>query len=240
MTITLFRTLILYLLIIFSVRLMGKRQIGELQPSELVITILISNIASLPVENSEIPLIAGVVPILALVCFEVLVSAITLKSPAARRIVGGTPRVIIRDGVIDQRELRNLRFSVDDLMEELRIAGIFDLREVQMAVVETNGSISTALKPEAQPLTPRDLGQRVSPAPPPALVVNDGHLVPEGIRLSCKDRRWIEGYLQAQEVELREIFLMTIDAEGTPYLVRKDPPPRGRLPRRPAEGGMRR
>ena len=224
MTITLFRTLILYILIIFSVRLMGKRQIGELQPSELVITILISNIASLPVENSEIPLIAGVVPILALVCFEVLVSAITLKSPAARRMIGGTPRTVIRHGVIDQKELRELRFSVDDLMEELRFAGIFDIRDVECAVVETNGNMSTYLKSYARPTTPADLKIETKNEAPPALVINDGKLVPEGIRQSCKDTRWIQNFLQKEGIRPEEIFFMTIDAKGIPYIVRKERP----------------
>ena len=124
-TIILIRSLILYALVIFSVRLMGKRQLGELQPSELVITILVSNIATLSLEDTEIPLLHGILPILLLVCFEVLVSWLTLKSVRMRRLVSGSPQVIIRGGVIDQQKLHELRFSLDDLMTSLRTAGIF-------------------------------------------------------------------------------------------------------------------
>lgn len=111
---------LLYIVVIFAVRLMGKRQLGELQPSELVITILISNIATLPLEDLDIPLVTGILPILSLVCFEVIVSWITLKSKRMRRMISGSPKIIIRDGKIEQETLQDLRFSVDDLMTALR------------------------------------------------------------------------------------------------------------------------
>ena len=111
------RVLIIYALIILSLRLMGKRQIGQLQPSELVVTILVSNIATMAIEDSNVPLIGGIIPILTLVSFDVLISAMTLRYKKMRRIVSGTPRVIIRDGKIDQKQLKELRFTIDDMME---------------------------------------------------------------------------------------------------------------------------
>ena len=140
------RTLILYAIVVFGMRIMGKRQLGELQPSELVVTILISNIATLPIENTNIPLLAGVVPILTLMCFEVVVSVCTLKNRRLRTIISGTPRVVISKGVIDQKELANLRYSVEDLLEQLRSSNIFDLREVELAIVETTGALSVYKK----------------------------------------------------------------------------------------------
>ena len=121
MLISFLRSLILYIVVVFGMRLMGKRQLGQLQPSELVITILISNIATLPIENSDVPLILGLVPILTLMCFEVILSVCTLKSAWLRKLVWGSSRVLIQNGRINQKELADLRYSVDDLMEQLEI-----------------------------------------------------------------------------------------------------------------------
>ena len=120
MLVTLIRTILIYLVVVFGLRLMGKRQLGELQPSELVLAILASDIATLPIEDTGLSLLSGAIPILTLVCFDVLLSALTLKSQTLRRWFSGTPRILIRDGVIDQKEMKNLRYSVDDLMEQLR------------------------------------------------------------------------------------------------------------------------
>ena len=142
MSVVLIRSLILYIVVIFGVRLMGKRQLGELQPSELVITILISNIATLPLEDTSIPLILGILPILTLVCFEVVISWVTLKSLRMRRIISGRPKIIVRNGQIEQATMRDLRLSVDDLMTALRQQQVFDISQVQFAVMETTGTVS--------------------------------------------------------------------------------------------------
>ena len=150
MSVVLIRSLILYIVVIFGVRLMGKRQLGELQPSELVITILISNIATLPLEDTSIPLILGILPILTLVCFEALMSWVTLKSLRMRRIISGRPKIVVRDGQIEQATMQDLRLSVDDLMTALRQQQVFDISQVQFAVMETTGTISVYLKAECQ------------------------------------------------------------------------------------------
>jgi len=172
------RTLVLYLVIVCGLRLMGKRQLGELQPSELVVTILISNLATLPIEETSVPLLGGVGPILLLVCFEVVVSWISLKSRTARRFISGKPIVVVEEGKIAENRLRELRFSLDDLMEELRQSGIFDIREVERAVVETNGKLSVYPKFGARPVTPDLLGiPDPSGRPPPVTVISDGELI---------------------------------------------------------------
>lgn len=177
MSIILIRSVILYILVVFSVRLMGKRQLGELQPSELVITILVSNIATLPLEDTDIPIIVGVTPILALVCFEVLMSWIILHSPYMRKIISGSPKIIISNGKVNRSVLRELRFSVDDLMTALRGRDIFDISEVQFAIVETTGSVSVMKKPDKDSPTREDLNITPERIDPPQTVVSDGDVI---------------------------------------------------------------
>ena len=186
MLVTFLRTMILYLVVVFGIRLMGKRQIGELQPSELVITILISNIATLTIEETDSPMFAGLLPILALMCFEVLTSFLCLKSARLRRIVSGRPIIIIHDGKIDQREMRELRFSADDLMIQLRQNGIFRAEEVEFAVVETNGKLSVYQKYQNRPITPQVLAMPDQPEDnaPPLAVVCEGTVMHEALRRS--------------------------------------------------------
>ncbi len=142
MAIVLIRAVILYIVITFSLRLMGKRQLGELQPSELVVTILISNIAAIPVEDSSVPMIMGIVPILTLVCLDVIMSGIMLKSAKVRKLMIGSPRIIISEGDILQKEMKRLRYTVDDLTEAMREQQIFDITQIHYAIVETTGKIN--------------------------------------------------------------------------------------------------
>ena len=177
MLIVFIRGIILYILVISSVRLMGKRQIGELSPSELVITILISNIATLAMEDVSVPLFTGIIPIMTLVCLDVLVSYICMKSRRIRHTISGKPKIVISNGVIDQKELKTLRYTVDDLMSSLRTQGIFDITQVQYAVVETNGVISALLKADYLPLTPKTAAQPETPSDPPQALISDGDLI---------------------------------------------------------------
>ena len=157
MTVAIIRTFILYIIVIFSVRFMGKRQIGQMQPTELVITILISNIATLSLEDPDAPLLTGMVPILFLVSFDVIISVFTMKFPRFRRFVSGSPQIIINNGILDKTKLRTLRMSQDDLVEALRGLNIFDISEVQFAVVETNGQISAYQKEPYRTAEKRDI-----------------------------------------------------------------------------------
>jgi len=217
------RAILLYLLIIFCLRLMGKRQLGELQPSELVVTILISNIATLPIENTNIPLLAGVVPILTLMCFEVVVSVCTLKNRRLRTIISGTPRVVISKGVIDQKELANLRYSVEDLLEQLRSSNIFDLREVELAIVETTGALSVYKKNIYHEVTMKDMNLPAQNTQPPVLVISDGELITSGIKRCSLTEQQVLKLLKKENRQLQDVFLMTCTPEKDYFIVPRDP-----------------
>lgn len=219
-----FKTIILYALIIFGLRLMGKRQLGELQPSEFVITILISNIATLPIEDIDIPLLTGILPILTLVCCEVFISSLSLRSKSARKILSGSPKIIIRDGVIDQKELKSLRFSIDDLMEQLRQSNTFDIADVAFAIVETNGKLSVYPKFEARPVTAQMLSLPADGAEtaPPVVMVSDGRLIEEALPYCNLRPEWLEKTLREQQVELPDIFLMTCNRQANYHIIKKD------------------
>lgn len=221
MIITFIRSLILYILVIFSVRLMGKRQIGELQPTELVITILISNIATLPMEDLDTPLIIGAVPILSLVCFDVLFSWATLKSKRLRKAMSGSPKIIIKDGKIDQQVMKDLRFSIDDLMTALRINDIFDASEVQFAIVETTGDISIYERFESQNVTNGDMGIKGESKNPPDIIISDGVLIQSGLDSSGMNRKWLDKILNKKKIEIGDVFLLTSDDKGNYNLVER-------------------
>lgn len=222
MTIVFIRAAILYAAVIAAVRLMGKRQIGELQPSELAITILISNIATLPVEDPTIPLITGLVPIFTLAALDVIVGYVSLNSWRLRRILCGKPVIIISGGVIDQQKLKELRFTIDDLMEALRSYGIFDISEVQFAVVETTGALSVYQKTKNRPAEKQDLGIASSPDDPPVIVVQDGVLIPEALKRSAIGEGRFSGILSSEKLKISDIFIMSVDVSGGYSIIRKE------------------
>lgn len=224
MSIVFIRAIILYIIVIFSVRIMGKRQIGELQPSELVITILVSNIATLPLEDLNIPLTMGILPILSLVCFEVLMSWVTLKSKKIRHIVSGTPKVIIRDGILDQKVMKDLRYSVDDLMTALRSNNIFDISEVQYAVVETNGSVSVYEKYPYRNITNTDMNIQGKTCDPPVIIIADGKIIPQGLIDAGLKRQWATEILERKHLRESDVFLLLADKSGDYTLIKRSEP----------------
>jgi len=222
MAATLIRTIILYFTVIISIRLMGKRQIGELQPGELVITILISECAAAPIQDLNRPIINGIMAILALVILELLISAIALKWPLARRAIDGHPLIVIRDGIIDQKALKNLRLSVNDLMEELRIQGYFFIQDIAFAIVETNGKLSIMLKPEKQPAN-ASMVNNVQPYNGlTSIVVNDGSYNQQGIDECGITKREIQKYLKNKRLELKNVLLMTVDEKKNILHIKKE------------------
>lgn len=221
MSIVIIRSVILYILVIFSVRLMGKRQIGELQPSELVITILVSNIATLPLEDTDIPVMVGVTPILSLICFEVIVSYIGLHMPYFRKITSGSPKIIISNGKINRNVMRELRFSVDDLMTALRGKDIFDISEVQFAIVETTGSVSIMKKPEKDTPTREDLNIPAENSDPPQVVVSDGEIMHVTLQSLGFNEQFVKNISKKSGVKVPDIFIMTADGYGNCFIVQK-------------------
>lgn len=222
MIIVLIRSVILYIIVIFSIRLMGKRQIGELQPSELVITILVSNIATLPIEDADIPLIMGALPILTLVSLDVLMSWLTMKNSRLRRIISGSPQIIIKDGKIDIQCMRNLRFTIDDIMESIRENGIFDINDVQFAVAETNGKISIYEKYSARNVTNSDLNIHGKNKNPPYLIINDGILIKNSLNDIGLSEKWLESVLEKEKLKTEQIFIMTANEDGIYNIIRKE------------------
>ncbi len=208
------RAVILYVLVISAVRLMGKRQLGELQPSELVVTILVSNIATLPLEDADIPLVVGITPILLLVSFEVIMSQLSLKSPLVRRLVSGSPKIVIRGGKLEPDVLKELRFSVDDLMTALRGKDVFDISEVQFAIVETTGSLSVMKKQTEDVPTRLDMGLSPECSDPPQIVAADGEMIQQTAETLGLDEKKISSVLKNCGADLKDVFLMTADSSG--------------------------
>lgn len=221
MFVVVFRTLILYIVIVFGMRLMGKRQLGQLQPNELVITILISNIATWPIEEPTVPITVGIMPILLIVCFEVIASFATLKLPSLRKVVSGNPVVVIQNGQLVQKNLEELRFSVDDLMEELRAFQVFDLREVEFAVVETSGILSVYQKFEHRTVTPKVLGIQGQDTVP-LIVISDGRMISTSLEICNLTEKWLRSVLETEGYQIKDVFLMTCDAQADYYIVPKE------------------
>lgn len=222
MSVVFIRAVILYVLLIFTVRLMGKRQIGELQPSELAITILISNIATLPVEDTGIPLLTGIIPIITLAGLDVIMSWLGIKSRTIRRFTCGKPVIIISGGQLDQKKMQSIRFTVDDLAASLRSQGIFDISEVQLAVVETTGTLSVYQKYSARNVTNGDMELKGKNENPPEVVVADGQLVPEAMGRLGITPKWIEAALKKENAAIKDVFLMTAYPNGKCSIIRKE------------------
>ncbi len=203
MIISILRTVILYVFIILAIRLMGKRQISDMQPSELVVTLVVSDIASLPMQNTSQPLLSGVIPVLVLVSLEIAASALMMKSRLFRRLICGNPVVVIEDGKLLQKQLKRLRMSAEDLFAQLRQQDIFSIDEVQYCIVETNGSISVLEKLEA-------------------VVVCDGELLDDGLKLCSGSRMQVDNILQENNAKLSEVFILTLDGNGKYNLIAKE------------------
>lgn len=222
MLIVFIRAIILYIIIIFAIRLMGKKQIGEFQPSELVITILVSNIATLPIEDLNIPMLMGIIPILSLVSLDVIMSVATVKSKFLRKIVSGSPKIIIKNGIIDQKMLKDLRFTIDDIFEALRGQEIFDISEIEFAIVETTGNINFYQKPEFQPVTAQDMKIKSKTKNPPQLVIENGSFIKDSLSFIKKGNGWLYGILSDNNVSVSDVFILTADETGAFTLIKKE------------------
>lgn len=222
MAINFIRAAIIYVVIIIAVRLMGKRQVGELKPHELVITILISAIAVIPLEENSMPLANCLVPIMLFVSLEIIMSVISMKSLWFRNLLQGRPIFIIRQGKLDQKKLKQLRLTMDDVVDALRQKDIFDISQVEDAVIETNGSISVLPKAEYQPITASDISLAVKEKGMPVAIVIDGKTVNEYFNeYKLKDSE-IELVLQTVNRDVEKIMLLTIDDDGNTYLIEKE------------------
>lgn len=223
MVIAFTRTLILYLLIIVGIRLMGKRQVGELEPSELVLALIIADLAAVPMQDFGIPLLAGVIPIFTLLCVTMILSVLTMKSIRFRALICGRPSVIVADGKLRQREMYRNRFTLDELMEELRMQGVSDLTTVKYAILETNGRVSVLLKSEEMPVTAKQMELHPQEPGLPVILINDGRLITHNLKGRGLDDVWLQKQLEAHHVRRPEqVFLLTVDETNTVYFVPKE------------------
>ena len=213
------RTVILYILIIAGIRLMGKRQVGELEPSELVLSLLIADLASVPMQDLGIPLHSGIVPILTLLSITMILSMLTMKSIRFRTLLCGKPSIIIREGKLEQREMRRNRLTVDELMEELRGQGQCSISAVKYGILETNGRLSVLLYPEQDTPTRQDLHLRSNDPGLPLVIISDGTVLEQNLHLRGLDRSWLDRQLRLHNCARPEdVFLMTVDECGEVYL----------------------
>ncbi len=222
MLVSIARTLVMYGAILLGVRLMGKRQISQLQTSELVVTLLISELAVMPIQQRQDPLWNGLVPMAALVGCELAVSFFMLKSGWFRQLVCGNPIVVIQNGRVMQRQMRRLRMSTEDLFEELRRAGVFALEDVAYAIVETNGQMSVLKKSPADCLTPKQAGVKAPPEALEVVVVSDGRISENSLKLCGRDPVWLREQLKCQGAALEEVFIMTVRTDGGQRIIKKD------------------
>lgn len=216
------RTLILYILVIVALRLMGKREIGQLQPFDLVVLLMISDLAAIPSESVGIPLIAGIIPILVLVLTSILLSYIELKSERARGILNGTPSILIERGKIIEQELIRNRLPLTDLVEELRMKSIPNIADVEFAVLETNGQISILPKSLKRPVTPEDLKLKPGYEGLPIVLIMDGKLNPANLAHASKDQTWLEGEIKKSKLKgIEEVLFASLDSSGNLFLQEK-------------------
>lgn len=216
------RTFIMYALLLGAIRLMGKRQVGELEISELAITFMLSELAVVPISDKNIPLLYSVVPILILLSVEIILSFAISKSPQFKKLILGRPSVIIKRGKIDQGELKKLRMSVSELMSELRLKGISSVSDVEYAIVEDNGKLSVFTKKSASPLTAEDAEVEVDETGIAHSVVIEGKIYSENMELAGKTEKWIREKIRENGTDTERIFLMTVDDNDNIYIIKKE------------------
>jgi len=222
MTILIIRTLILIAVVMVAVRLMGRRTIGELQASELVVTLLISDIAAVPMQENGTPLLAGIIPIALLVSSEIIISSLLMKNQKLCRLVNGSPVIVIRNGEIDQGALRKLRMTNEDLFESLRKNGIFRISTVKYAIVETDGILSVLQYGSELPLTYAGAGVSAEDDDSEFLVVSDGNMNETSMSLAGVDEKKIKKTIKSKKMQLDDIFIMTATPKGVLNIIKRE------------------
>jgi uncharacterized membrane protein YcaP (DUF421 family) len=217
------RTLLLYALVVIAVRIMGKSELSELQPYELVIIIMISELASIPMEDVEIPFINGVISIFTLVFLQMIISVITLNSEKARAVICGKPSILIQKGKIMEKELKKLRINMNDLIEQLRIKNFSNIEDVEFAILETNGELSVIPKASKKPLTPSDIGIVTQDEDLPVSIIIDGKINHENLTKASLDFNWLYSELKKQNIsDVKEVLYASVDQNKKLNLHRKN------------------
>lgn len=217
------RTILLYLTMIVVIRVMGKRQIGQMEPSEFVVTMMIANLATIPMEDDGIALFSGLVPICVILGTELVLSFLNLKSSRIRKLLCGKPVILIENGKVLQQNLRKTRISLDELTGHLREKDVLDLKSVQYAILETNGNLSVFPYPKEQPASARDAGIQVRQQFLPITIISDGELIKENLTIAGKDMHWVKRVLEQEHADLESTWLLTVDKQNHITFFRKEP-----------------
>lgn len=209
MAIALIRTVIIYVLVLIGVRLMGKRQIGELQPFELVVAMLISDLAAVPMQETGVPLTSGLIPLFAIIALQTIVSGITMTKSKVRRKITGNPTILIKNGKIMQNQMKMVNFTLDDLIEALRLEGYCNPSDIEFCILETNGNIS---------VFPINNEPSVFSLP----IITDGDIIIKNLHFFGLDENWLNSRLKENKLNLRDVFLMTVDKDSNFQYVLKE------------------
>ena len=215
-------TVLFYIVLLVSMRLLGKRQIGQMEPSEFVVTMLVANLASIPMQDGSIPLYSGVVPIVTVLGVELVLSALSLRSVKLRRILCGKPVILVENGQLLQENLRKTRITLDELTGHLREKDVLDIRSVQYAILETNGNLSVFPYPKEKPASAKDAGIPARKQYLPVTIVSDGHLFQENLQIAKKDAAWVQKVLAENKAELSETWLLTVDGADRVVFFRRE------------------
>ena len=216
------RTVILYLVLILVVRVMGKRQIGQMEPSEFVVTMLLANLAAIPMQDSAVPLYTGLVPLLTVLGVELVLAMLSLKSMCLRKLLCGKPVILIENGNILQSNLKKTRITLDELTGHLREKDVLDLRSVQYAILETNGNLSVFPFPKERPATAGEAGVRTQKQYLPVTLISDGRLLRNNLSVAGKDEAWVENWLKKKKATVKTTWLLTVDREDQVVWYRKE------------------
>ena len=201
---------------------MGKRQVGQMEPAEFVVTMLVANLASIPMQDSGIPLLTGIVPIVTVLGVELVLAALSLRSLFLRRLLCGKPVILIENGNVLQKNLRKTRITIDELTGHLREKDVLDLKTVQFAILETNGNLSVFPYPKHQPATAKDAGIQAAKQYLPITLVSDGKLLPDNLSLAKKDVRWVEKTLAQHHARIEDTWLLTVDGSDHILFYRRE------------------
>lgn len=222
MLISIIRTILMYLFVILAVRIMGKRQLSDMQTTELVITLIIADIASIPIQNTSQPLVTGIVPILILICAEIFISVIMMKSSKIRNLICGKPEIIISNGQLCQRTLKSLRMTTEDLCVQLRQLGAYNIMDIQFCIIEPNGKLSVLLKPEKRSPNCEQLSIAVQDTGIEAVIISDGEYLKNSMRLCNVDKQWIDEILRGENLRLEDVMIMSANRLKEYHIIRKD------------------
>ena len=222
MILSFFRTAVLYIVLIAVIRLMGKRQIGQMEPSEFVVTMLAANLAAIPMEDVGIPLYSGLIPILTVLGVELVLSGISMGSVRFRRILCGKPVILIENGRILRENLLKTRVTLDELTGHLREKDVLDLTTVQYAILETNGNLSVFLYPAEAPASAKEAGVVPKPRYLPVTIIEDGVLMNENMEKAGKDEAWVRRTLGDRRASIPGTWLLTVDREDHVFWLGKE------------------